>query len=102
MRIFCLLFAFYTIGIAIAPCNDVYGHAGTAAISLSEAQDHHEEDNDMCSPFCICACCQTIASVVSFYHFHLASPVALSVFSSHAEDFISAPFFAIWQPPKLG
>lgn len=101
MKLFCLLLAFYTIGIAIAPCNHVHDHSEAAAITVSGAQDHHDEKNDICSPFCICACCQTVASVVNFYHSHLASPVASSVFSSPAKDFISAPFFAIWQPPKL-
>lgn len=101
MKLFCLLFAFYTIGIAIAPCNDIQAHANTAVNSHEGTQSHHEEESDMCSPFCHCACCSTLVIVTHqpTFNFQDAS-ILISIFTVSTQKLLDQSY-SIWQPPKI-
>ena len=96
------LLAFYMLALIFMPCNDTCDskvHHGITTIQ--SAQEHHEAENDICSPFCTCNCCAT--SVV------ISTAVAITTFFPSADkDFLvyDTPFFTSitadhWQPPKL-
>ncbi|MES2620358.1 MAG: DUF6660 family protein [Bacteroidota bacterium] len=102
MKFFCLLFAFYTLSISVMPCNDVHEGSKNAVITSAQAEDHHQDHNDICSPFCICSCCQGFVALTSFSEATLSPFIASSNFSFYTEKFFSSASAAIWQPPKLG
>jgi len=96
------LLAIYMLALVFMPCKDSCDSEQHHAITtIQSAQEHHEAENDICSPFCTCNCCST--SVV------VSSAVAITTFFPPADkDFpvYNAPFFSSitadhWQPPKL-
>lgn len=101
MKVFCLLFAFYTLAISIAPCSDVHGRTDEAVTTLSQAQEHHDEHNDICSPFCSCSCCQSVTVMAFYTHELTTTTIAVNQPFIFEEDFHSSDCASIWQPPKI-
>jgi hypothetical protein len=99
------LLAFYTIALACIPCQD--------EISLP-LQDHirtevsttHDHDTtpvaDLCSPFCICACCAaiTLLGAPSCLPEIAVKPRYEQTYFTYNSPFGSNSLNAIWQPPK--
>ncbi len=83
------------------PCKDTCQDAGELKSTLSNT--HHSDNNEeACSPFCICACCgQSYTSI--YYTSNLISNTTPSSekIAATAPSFISEVYLSIWQPPKL-
>lgn len=84
------------------PCNDVHDGVKEPVTTIAQAQDHHQSDNDACSPFCICSCCQGFAALTTAPETASLSVTISANFISYSEKFISSSCASIWQPPKLG
>ncbi|WP_149244359.1 DUF6660 family protein [Dyadobacter sp. 32] len=106
MRLALYLLAFYTVVLSCIPCQDepfCVSYNGSLAIS-DASSDHQDQGNvDLCSPFCICACCAGIT---------LQQPVAslpdadsLPFFNDDAFAYTagskSGDLATIWQPPRI-
>ncbi len=102
MKFFAFIFAFYILSISTMPCNDVHDGAKSSISTVEQAQDHHESDNDICSPFCICSCCQGFVAMTSFADITPVTFTFTTGFAHYTEKFFSSSFAAIWQPPRLG
>jgi len=101
MRIFALILALYTIALTIVPCNDVHEGQHNTPMSIEAAQEHHEEDRDMCSPFCLCNCCQGFVIVTAIRHLESAS-FSSGVDFTLINELVHSSFSAShWQPPKI-
>lgn len=103
MKFLCLFLTFYMLHISVLPCSDVHESHKSAITTVAEAESHHQDHHDICSPFCVCACCQ-ISVVVSAITSPSITPELLSLVSHipSTERFISSGFSFIWQPPKIG
>src|SRR5574337_1056919 len=103
MRIFCLLFAFYVTALTIMPCNDV--HAGKVAsnipLTIGQAQDHHERDNDVCSPFCTCTCCSVSVTFVAHFNNVSITPPGHEITFAALTQNPQSSAGDHWQPPKI-
>ncbi|WP_215239255.1 DUF6660 family protein [Dyadobacter helix] len=106
MRLAIYVLAFFTVVLSCIPCQDKparVSYKDTITIIDASADCQDQATNDLCSPFCICACCAGIT---------LQQPVAL------LPDAASLPFFnddaftytagskggdlaSIWQPPRI-
>lgn len=92
------------------PCSDitpVETHGDFEHVSEHQTADthqghHHEDHEDTCSPFCICACC---GINYDYQDIHLELPKIAFKFSSKApsftSNFYSNEFLFIWKPPKI-
>lgn len=106
MRLALYILAFYTVVLSCIPCQDEplrVSYKSSIAI-INASADHQDQGTvDLCSPFCICACCAGIT---------LQQPAA------SLPDATSLPFFnddifaytagskggdlaSIWQPPRI-
>ena len=86
----------------VIPCADACeNNSHEIKFSLQSAQDHHEEHNDTCSPFCTCSCCAQQITFNNFPTLSFASPQIVLTFSFFKQLFISSFLSAIWQPPKI-
>ena len=102
MKLFHILLSVYILALSSLSCTDAdISHAGknVSEISIAQPSDSHEDES--CSPFCICACCGSVA-----VHFSEKAPVKHQGFNfnkyflSQESDVIdiSSP---VWQPPKI-
>ncbi|SHF42531.1 hypothetical protein SAMN04488522_1021220 [Pedobacter caeni] len=86
------------------PCEDeqvsLLSSSGSV-ISKSDAHDQGDSLKDLCSPFCICACCNMMA-VVKEGSTSLNVPFKQGRTNpdSYSEGIIHANY-SIWQPPKF-
>lgn len=108
MRFITLIFATFILYLSCMPCPDNQSCGSTAGQSISsthnEAGHQHEEEGDLCTPFCVCSCCGNIAVVISIPHFVIDPKPALhpvSPISTYQSIFISSYSFSFWQPPKI-
>jgi len=89
--------------LSCVPCGDA-GEQLLKADQKISAATSHEHSADLCTPFCICACCgQPVASNINY-------PVAQTILKPenlnnskaiYTQTFISQFSATIWQPPKI-
>ena len=94
--------ALYMLALVFMPCKDLCDSQQHHAITtIQSAQEHHEAENDICSPFCTCNCCASyvvISSAVAITTFFLSADKDFPVF---ATPFLTSITADHWQPPKL-
>jgi hypothetical protein len=110
MKWFCYLFSAYVFVLTCFPCNDgEHGHGmlepgqTTFAAAPVHPADHQACD-DLCSPFCTCACCgSTLQVAQSVFDFTItAAPILVSkrLFPDHSL-WLKDVVIAIDHPPQL-
>jgi hypothetical protein len=86
----------------LLPCNDTCNSLQhETPTTVQAAQNHHQEDNDICSPFCFCSCCATAMTIHNFPTFGFTPHLTVQDFSMLELAFVSNAKASIWQPPKL-
>ena len=82
------------------PCED--GHNDSCKETHTHTSDNGgEDDSDMCSPFCICQCCQTLAIVANFDNQDFSIDFLDIDYNSFDQGVHkNSPMFSIWNPPK--
>ena len=79
MKYFCYIFSLYFLALSVMPCSDIHdmnSSVGSEFASIS-TDNHsncpHEEEQDFCSPFCVCSCCGQffVATRLPKLSFHL-------------------------------
>lgn len=100
--------AILVLVLSFFPCNDAEAavplHHSAAAQGKEPAADHNHPAHqaDLCSPFCICACCTGITLPVTV-SFQVATPAPAGpqVLASYIPQAISSLALPVWQPPQL-
>ena len=96
------LLAVYMVALVFVPCADACDtHAHEIPFTAGTAQDHHEEDNNLCSPFCICSCCNSPVTFLMAPAFLSVTFITSELLQIPATGFISNDYSSIWQPPKI-
>jgi hypothetical protein len=102
MKVFCFVFSLYALTLALTPCADTF--CGGDDQHLSSVQHEDEKDEDLCSSFCICACCGYAAGEISITvsDYILAPSPSISLASLYRAPFVKDFSLDFWQPPKVG
>jgi len=101
-KIFCISMVMYLLALIMLPCNDACeGQHHQAPLVFNQAQDHHQEDQDICSPLCGCSCCSAQIIVQSNFFIQNTDPVRQEKFVAHLPLSVSELHYSIWQPPKF-
>ena len=72
MKLIAYILAFYTLILSCIPCQDEavlfakMEQRNQTEFSISHQKQQNEDKCDLCSPFCICACCAGITLNKSF------------------------------------
>ncbi|PSL27953.1 DUF6660 family protein [Dyadobacter jiangsuensis] len=102
------LLAFYVLALSCIPCGDearpLHDGNGTKAVAteVASAAGAHQEAIDLCSPFCICACCAsvTISATVAALPENAVSRLIPPAGFSYLQILYTGDMAGIWQPPK--
>lgn len=113
MRLFTLIFSIYLLAVSLLPCSDAYNECNNktatarvqAAFTDTQEHNHKSDHNDLCGPFCTCACCGTILTAVtgfSVFAFHSPQPQVSEdpKFPIWNVDVDSDYLGSIWRPPS--
>lgn len=98
-----MIFCVYLLVLAVMPCHDSVECSEFRAEKFSDKHDH-ASDNELCPPFCTCACCGV--QVVQLQHPTFFEPsFTVEVFADrptfYRSVFPSEIALSIWQPPKI-
>ena len=107
VRFTAIILAIYTLVLACYPCMDRGACvdepvSGAAQTLLTEHHTPNSDEQDHCSPLCICSCCAASVQLAT-------SVIVIPVLVSHHTEFI-VPYqqrallngiHTIWQPPRL-
>jgi len=101
VKIFCFLFALYISALSVNPC---YEDDCIDEVNIESNADHEEqeqEESDLCTPFCVSACCPIHVFCTSPFHTITGSQNSMILKSSYSLVFIAPVVVPIWQPPKV-
>ncbi|GAB0155168.1 hypothetical protein CHRYSEOSP005_04280 [Chryseobacterium sp. Alg-005] len=107
MNLLRLILAFYFMALSLMPCADVHKQSGSSntEISLRFDESHSKDKGDICSPLCICNCCQiTVAAfkmeplidIPAKDHLYFSKKILFQ-----KNNFAYQVYDHIWQPPKI-
>lgn len=101
MKIFAYILSFVVLALTASPCIDkpLDNTLQKSELTQSANNDNHQNEKDLCSPFCTCQCCQTtffVSNIIS------ASPTTEMLFSysEYTSIFKSLDLFDFYIPPK--
>lgn len=97
-----IIIAFYLLVLAAMPCSDTKECENLPYSEASSNHADHEDEEEGCTPFCICVCCPAsvyISDLTVENVFPLNFASSSCEISSSIYSFIS---HSIWQPPRNG
>jgi hypothetical protein len=101
-RYIAAIMATYMFALMILPCNDVCNsYKPDTLTTFQTTQDQHQEEKDICSPFCFCSCCAMAIAFIHFPAFSFFPQYSIQDFSLLELAFNSNTQATIWQPPKI-
>ncbi len=89
--------------ISCFPCGDKVECTNEhVSLSVDAGHPQHDHQNELCSPFCACACCAISVCNFTSQSFELNKRVfAKNIYNQFDASFINDIANAIWQPPQL-
>ena len=89
------------------PCEDIHKQSGANKTELSFSLDesHSKDKGDICSPLCVCNCCQITVTAFKMDVSVNISKQIQTYFSKkilfQKNNFTYQVYDHIWQPPKI-
>jgi len=99
-RIIAGLLAAYMLLLLALPCHDNCKEK-SCANTVEQSNNAPQNETDICSPFCFCACCATSAIVHPQSDCSVLNFTVNTIFFDSRPNFISEYIYSIWQPPKI-
>ncbi|MEO6732271.1 MAG: DUF6660 family protein [Ferruginibacter sp.] len=98
------IFALYLLALSCVPCGDRDEAKDKAIQNISATTNHqpHQQGNEVCTPFCTCACCAASAFFQPTVSFKIPKLVFKTVIINYETSFQSYDFHSVWEPPKIG
>ncbi|MEI7486201.1 MAG: DUF6660 family protein [Chryseobacterium sp.] len=102
MNLFRLILAMYFVVLSVMPCEDI--HKKTE-LSFSLDESHSKDKGDICSPLCVCNCCQITVTAFKM-DVSMNIPKQIQTYFSkkilfQKNNFAYQVYDHIWQPPKI-
>ncbi|CAM4357477.1 DUF6660 family protein [Flavobacterium terrigena] len=105
MKILNIILSVYIIMLTAYPCADKHNDVLVKSSNTSPQHNHsHDEEADLCSPFCVCNCCgqQTLTFLeIQSFQFLVHFQEIKSSISFYKSTSFSNFYGSIWQPPQL-
>ena len=101
MKLFHVLLSIYILALSSLSCTDADMGPKKVSTEISAGHSSASHEDETCSPFCICACCGSMA-----VHFAGKAPLKIEeivfgkYFLSQEKNVINISF-SVWQPPKI-
>jgi hypothetical protein len=109
MKFLNVILAIYILVLSVIPCADSIENLlptnSTTYIHSDDTHSGHNHENescDLCSPFCVCACCGGFSTTKSQVIFFKQEPFLndKNAAFSYSASFISNFTAQFWNPPK--
>ncbi|HRK52681.1 MAG TPA: hypothetical protein PK185_02135 [Cyclobacteriaceae bacterium] len=106
MRISQAIFAFYILFLAVYPCSDansrVIEQKSEIVSALQSTHLSSGMEADICTPFCICACCSAHIKISTLSDLEFSGVIHNTKANMpYLEKRFSSGNSSIWQPPRI-
>lgn len=105
MKVFAFIFSFIMLGLSCLPCSDgkLFAKKNTThSVEIAKSQsDHQDTHQDLCNPFCTCACCGTTTECPKVFSIVETLPDHRTYKDNYSSSSIGSVSLPIWQPPQL-
>jgi len=107
MKFIALILSILISALAVMPCSDDITcekvNTSEQALDSPISHNHSEDEGDLCTPFCTCACCGCGGFIITTPSFYLIGSIVMTPSPStiYQSNFISSYYFSFWQPPKI-
>lgn len=104
MKLLTFLLSIYLVALSCLPCADMEADSTTSKETASNHEDHSHNENDLCSPFCVCNCCGAqFASFTTTIYFDIPTiTTAIETKESIYKPIFTSNYYgSIWQPPQI-
>lgn len=100
------IFALYMLFLAVYPCSDDQTCVDEQKVGIvlvaNEGHNHATNEQDSCTPFCICSCCAAhiqLNQIADITSTHLIHNTQLNTL--YREKPVLNNGSSIWQPPRI-
>ena len=100
-KVLYIFFAVYFLGLSVIPCNDEPAEKISVLTSHISENEHHEHENEACTPFCVCSCCTTHILHANENNTTTILNEVVTVYTQPNTSKLPTTVTPIWQPPKL-
>jgi hypothetical protein len=101
MKFIAVILSVYVLSLTAMPCDDIYAdNSNSTSIELIDQSQFHSDESEVCSPFCFCNCCQTLAQPISKAITEI-KVVIHKLFVVYQKQDYTNPITLIWHPPKI-
>lgn len=105
MKVAHFIFAVYILLLSVYPCSDNDTCADEQKIGITQidtgSHHHTNSEQDLCTPFCICACCAAHIKLTFLANTDLAGVIHnTKVITPYIEKQALSNNNHIWQPPR--
>jgi hypothetical protein len=107
MKFLNFILSIYLVALSCLPCADmeVDSIVHTQTTLKSNHENHsHDKENDLCPPFCSCACCgvQVLTYLPEIaFNFGIVSTIIKKQLPTYKSILSSNFYGSIWQPPQI-
>ena len=105
MKIVNYIFSIYLIVLSCLPCADMEMDSTShfsKEISSNTDKHSHDNENDACSPFCVCNCCGNQNFACNMHYNFVFFKNTLDAKVPGYKSMITCNYFgSIWQPPQI-
>ncbi|HMS66525.1 MAG: hypothetical protein IPL23_27325 [Saprospiraceae bacterium] len=107
MKIFTFILSIYILVLSIVPCTDGIGYYIDYELPQQpmdqQSHDHSNQNQDHCSPFCICACCSSLVIIPLTHEMaQIKFDLSASYLHHYTFDYTFDYNKGVWHPPSIG
>ena len=102
MKSIAFIMSVYILSLNFMMCEDIneQDHKSKVAITDALQGDHGHSDSDLCSPFCICQCCQINIVSINFLAYKISSQEMYAPIFYKNNGMKQDVSYTILQPPQ--
>ena len=101
VKVVAIILSFYFLALNVVPCSDAANSADdTQVVTVIDIDGDHDQDCELCSPFCQCHCCHVHTINFGLAAFETLQPAIPQEFFVHFDDLGKDIPHSILQPPQ--
>jgi len=102
LKYFALILSIYFLALNLAPCSDVGNVKDDSQItSVYDFDGDHDQDCELCSPFCQCHCCHVHTVDFGIADFEPLQPAIPQEDFAHVDNLGKDFLHSLFQPPQV-
>ena len=102
VKVVAIILSFYFLALNVVPCSDAANSADdTQVVTVIDIDGDHDQDCELCSPFCQCHCCHVHTVDFGSSNFKALIIEIPSKAFVHFDSSVEEPSLSFLDPPKV-